>query len=244
MWLPHRSVFGHRSNGGRPSAPAPVRARLLVERFKQMRQKPEEKAFFPEPQPKTPIHLCLFSLPQHTVARGMRHDLPPVAQKKPVLSTVSISIPHLAEVAAETIHEKSACGCRCQPSPTSGPVLRVGSRPSNKLEIDARKRMILVANSRKESNLARFEQKDRNLPDVKVNEVVGLVCHIGTEVPANDAMPCRVMLSVEFLLDMSRNILLNAVSFQCLVGTINCVLLHVIWHVGVADHEFPIPHFR
>ena len=61
---------------------------------------------------------------------------------------------------------------------------------------------------------ARLEEQDRDLSEVEVDEVLGLVRHIGAEVPADDAMPSRVVLLVELLLDVRGDILLNRVLFQ------------------------------
>lgn len=57
------------------------------------------------------------------------------------------------------------------------------------------------------SELAALEQKDGNLSQVEVDEVTRLVGHVRSEVAANNAMPCRVVLFVELLLDVCGNVL-------------------------------------
>ena len=52
----------------------------------------------------------------------------------------------------------------------------------------------------------------------------GLVRHIGAEVPADDAMPGGVVLLVELLLDVGRDVLLNVVLFQSLGCAVHSVL--------------------
>ncbi len=59
------------------------------------------------------------------------------------------------------------------------------------------------------SSSARFEEKDGNLSKIEVDEVLGLMGNIGTEVSAHDAMPGWVVLLVEFFLDESSNVLLD-----------------------------------
>ena len=88
--------------------------------------------------------------------------------------------------------------------------------------------------------LARLEEKNGNLAEVEVDEVLGLVCHVAAEVAADDRVPCRVVLLVEFLLDVGGNVLLDVVLLQGLSGTVDGVLLHVVRHVGVLDHGFSV----
>ena len=56
---------------------------------------------------------------------------------------------------------------------------------------------------------ARFEEKDSNLTEIEVDEVLGLVGNVRTEVSAHNAMPGWVVLLVELLLDDGGDILLN-----------------------------------
>lgn len=47
--------------------------------------------------------------------------------------------------------------------------------------------------------LAGFEEKNRHLAQVEVNEVLRLMRYIATEVPAHDAVPGGVVFLVKFL---------------------------------------------
>jgi hypothetical protein len=49
------------------------------------------------------------------------------------------------------------------------------------------------------------------LTQVEVDEVLSLVRNVRTEVASDDAVPRRVVLFVEFLLDVRRDILLDVV---------------------------------
>ena len=73
--------------------------------------------------------------------------------------------------------------------------------------------------------------------------MLGFVGHIGAEVTADDAMPCRVVLLVELLLDESGDILLNVELLEGLSGDIDSVLLHIFGHVGVLHNGFAVCHF-
>ena len=55
--------------------------------------------------------------------------------------------------------------------------------------------------------LTRFKEEDRNLSKIEINEMLRLVCNIRSKIAADDAMPGGVVLLVEFLLDVGRNIL-------------------------------------
>lgn len=57
------------------------------------------------------------------------------------------------------------------------------------------------------TNLARFEQQNGHLAEVKVDEVPGFMGDITAEVSADDAVPCGRVFLVEFLLDVRGNIL-------------------------------------
>ena len=80
------------------------------------------------------------------------------------------------------------------------------------------------------------------MTEVEVNEVLGLVGHVGTEVTAHNAMPGGVVLFVEFLLDEGSDVLLNVELLEGLGGDINSVLLHVFGHVSILDNSFTVGH--
>ena len=76
--------------------------------------------------------------------------------------------------------------------------------------------------------LARLEKQDRDLAEVEVDEVLGLVSHVRAKVASHDAVPCRVVLLVKLLLDVRRDILLDVVLLHRLGSAIDSVLLHVL----------------
>ena len=89
---------------------------------------------------------------------------------------------------------------------------------------------------------ARLEEEDSDLAKIEVDEVLGLVGHVGAEVTADDAMPGWVILFVEFLLDESGDILLDVVALEGLGRDINGVLLHVLGHVSVLHYGLSVGH--
>ena len=90
--------------------------------------------------------------------------------------------------------------------------------------------------------LTRLEEENGDLPQVEVDEMLGLVSDVAAEVTPDDAMPRRVVLFVELLLDVSGDVLLNVVLLQRLRRAIDGVLLHVLGHVRILDDGFSVGH--
>ena len=88
----------------------------------------------------------------------------------------------------------------------------------------------------------RLEEQDSNLTEVKVDEMLGLVGHVRSEVAAHNAMPRGVVLLVELLLDECGDVLFNVELLKGLSGNIDSVLLHVFGHISVLDYCLSICH--
>ena len=75
---------------------------------------------------------------------------------------------------------------------------------------------------------------------VEVDEVLGFVGDVGSEVTAYDTVPGGIILLVKLLLVVGSDVFLNVEFFKSNVGAINGVLLHLLVHVGVLDDCFPL----
>ena len=71
---------------------------------------------------------------------------------------------------------------------------------------------------------AALEKQDGHLAKVKVDEMAGLVGHVGAEVAADDAVPRGVVLLVELLLDVGCNILFDIVLLEGLGRAVHGIL--------------------
>jgi len=91
-------------------------------------------------------------------------------------------------------------------------------------------------------DLTGLEEEDGDLAEVKVDEVLRLVCDVAAEVTADDAMPGWVVFLVELLLDVCGDVLLDVVLLESLGGAVYGVLLHVLGHVSILDYGLPLRH--
>ena len=89
---------------------------------------------------------------------------------------------------------------------------------------------------------AGLEEQDSDLTEVEVDEMLGLMGHVGTEVAAHNAMPRGVVLLVELLLDEGGDILLDVELLEGLGGDIDSILLHVLGHISILDNSLSIRH--
>uniref|UniRef100_A0A8C0IWC0 Uncharacterized protein n=1 Tax=Chelonoidis abingdonii TaxID=106734 RepID=A0A8C0IWC0_CHEAB len=71
-----------------------------------------------------------------------------------------------------------------------------------------------------------LEQKNCNLTQVKIDEVLCLMCYIAAKISANNAVPSRVVFLVKFLKGRE----------------IYSILLHVLRHVCILDHSLSVRH--
>lgn len=89
---------------------------------------------------------------------------------------------------------------------------------------------------------ARLEEQNSHLAQVEVNEMLCLVGDVAAKVPPDNAVPGGVILLIKLLLDVSCNVLLYVILLHGLGGTVHGVLLHVLGHICVLDHSFPVGH--
>ncbi len=75
---------------------------------------------------------------------------------------------------------------------------------------------------------------------IEVDEVFSFVGDVGSEVPADYAVPCRVVLLVELFLDVGSDILLDVELLKGHVGAVYRVLLHLLVHICVLYHGLPL----
>jgi hypothetical protein len=83
---------------------------------------------------------------------------------------------------------------------------------------------------------SRLEEEHCDLPHVEVDEMFGLMRDVGSEVPADHAVPGGVVLLVELLLDVGGDILLDVELLQSHICAINRILLHLLVHIRVLNH--------
>lgn len=71
-----------------------------------------------------------------------------------------------------------------------------------------------------------------------------LVCNVRAKIPPNNAMPSWVVLLVKFFLDVSSYVFLDVELFHSLCGTLHSICLHILRHVGIFYHGFPVGHLE
>uniref|UniRef100_A0A8C3KNT7 Dynein light chain n=1 Tax=Calidris pygmaea TaxID=425635 RepID=A0A8C3KNT7_9CHAR len=86
--------------------------------------------------------------------------------------------------------------------------------------------------------LTRLEKENRDLAEVEVDEVLGLMSHVAAKVPSHDAVPSGVV----FLVKLLSNVLLDVVLLQGLSRALHGVLLHLLRHVRILDHCLSVTH--
>lgn len=80
------------------------------------------------------------------------------------------------------------------------------------------------------------------MAQVEINEMLCLVGDVAAKVPPDNAVPGGVIFLVKLLLDVGCDVLLDVILLHGLSGTVHGVLLHVLGHVCVLDHSFPVSH--
>lgn len=86
--------------------------------------------------------------------------------------------------------------------------------------------------------LLSFEQQDGAVTEVEVDEMLSFVSDKAAEISSHDAMPCRALSVIERLLDVLRNVLLNAELHHSLLRDFDGLILHLLGHVGRLDLSF------
>uniref|UniRef100_A0A8C0FRN1 Dynein light chain n=2 Tax=Strigidae TaxID=30459 RepID=A0A8C0FRN1_BUBBB len=82
--------------------------------------------------------------------------------------------------------------------------------------------------------------KNCNLTQVKIDEVLCLMCYIAAKVSANNAVPTPS--SHSYLLYICCNVLFYVVLLHRLCSTVYSILLHVLGHVRILDHSLSVRH--
>uniref|UniRef100_A0A3B3WTR0 Uncharacterized protein n=1 Tax=Poecilia mexicana TaxID=48701 RepID=A0A3B3WTR0_9TELE len=75
---------------------------------------------------------------------------------------------------------------------------------------------------------------------LKVNQMFSFVHHITAKVPANDAVPCRIVLLVKLCSNIGSDILLYVVLLHCLQGTV--CFAHLACGARNPDQGFSLSH--
>jgi hypothetical protein len=89
-----------------------------------------------------------------------------------------------------------------------------------------------------------LEEEDGNLTKVEVDEMLGLMGNVTSEVTSHNDVPGGVVLLVKLLLDECSDVLLDVELLESLGRCVDGVLLHIFGHVGVLNHGFPVCHLN
>lgn len=92
--------------------------------------------------------------------------------------------------------------------------------------------------------LSRLEEKNCNLTQVKIDEVLCLVCYIAAKVSANNAVPSWVVFLVKFLKKEKRGIKAKKAHMKIVLSTNSELVLFT--HYGLSSHlqHLEIPHCK
>ena len=64
-----------------------------------------------------------------------------------------------------------------------------------------------------------------------------LMRDVGPEITTHHTVPSWVVLFVELLLDVGRNVFLDVKLLKSHIRTVDCILLHLFVHIGMLDHS-------
>uniref|UniRef100_A0A8B9E7J4 Uncharacterized protein n=1 Tax=Anser cygnoides TaxID=8845 RepID=A0A8B9E7J4_ANSCY len=87
--------------------------------------------------------------------------------------------------------------------------------------------------------------KNCNLTQVKIDEVLCLVCYIAAKVSANNAVPSWVVFLVKFLKKQKRGVKAKKAHMKIVLSAnslLVLILLHVLGHVRILDDSLSVRH--
>ncbi len=89
-----------------------------------------------------------------------------------------------------------------------------------------------------------LEEKDGDMTQVEVDTMPGSMGHEGTKTFTNDAVPGRVVFFVKLFLDVGGDVILVFVLLEGLDRAVNSILLHLLGHEVVHNHDQPVGHLE
>ena len=89
-----------------------------------------------------------------------------------------------------------------------------------------------------------LEEKDGDMTQVEVDTMPGSMGDEGTKTFTNDAVPSRVVFFVKLLLDVGGDVILVFVLLEGLDRAVNSILLHLLGHEVVHNHDQPVGHLE